>query len=221
MPEEPASGSQRGSVPINAQDRSAFQARFDVSRETMAQMDAFAGLLARWQAKINLVGPKTLKEVWSRHIWDAAQMRDHIPPETTSILDIGSGAGLPGLILSALTQVQLHSVESDGRKVAFQRQAAMAMGLVEKVVLHNNRIEALPGLGVDIITARAFAPLSKLFELSHTHAHEKTLWILPKGQNVALEIEEATKCWTFHVKQVHSETDDHAKLLLVHTVRRS
>jgi 16S rRNA (guanine527-N7)-methyltransferase len=97
----------------------------------------------------------------------------------------------------------------------------MAMGLVEKVVLHNKRVETLPAIGADVITARAFAPLAKLFELSHTHAHDKTLWILPKGQNVALELEEATKCWTFHVKQVHSETDDQAKLLLIHSVRRS
>lgn len=187
----------------------------------MAQIDAFAALLERWQAKINLVGPKTIKEVWTRHIWDAAQIRDHIPAETTSIMDIGSGAGLPGLILAALTGARVHSVESDGRKIAFQRQAMMAMGLAEKVVLHNKRVEALPAMGVDVITARAFAPLAKLFELSHKQAHDETLWILPKGQNVALEIEEATKCWTFHVKQVHSETDDQARLLLIHSVRRS
>lgn len=208
-------------APLGVQNRTAFQARFDVSRETMAQIDAFAGLLERWQTKINLVGPKTIDEIWSRHIWDAAQIRNYIPSETTSIMDIGSGAGLPGVILAALTDALIHSVESDGRKIAFQRQVAMAMGLVEKVVLHNKRVETLPAIGADVITARAFAPLAKLFELSHTHAHDKTLWILPKGQNVALELEEATKCWTFHVKQVHSETDDQAKLLLIHSVRRS
>lgn len=145
-------------------------------------------------------------------------MLAQVPKGARTVLDIGSGAGLPGLIFAAMTDIKLESVESDGRKIAFQRQAALAMGMVKKVVLHNKRVEALAPLYPDIITARAFAPLHKVFELSYHHASKDTLWLLPKGQNVASELAEATKCWTFHVKQVHSETDDTATLLMISSV---
>lgn len=203
------------------QDRSAFQDRFCVPIDTMDKLDQFAALLTRWQKKINLVGPKTIDTLWSRHFWDSAQLASHLPVKTETVMDIGSGAGLPGLILAVIADVKVHSVESDGRKIAFQRQAAFAMGVSEKVVLHNNRIETLDPLFPQVITARAFAPLQKLFELSHAQASPETLWILPKGQNVGAELEKATKCWTFHVKQVHSETDDAARLLLFHSVERT
>lgn len=164
------------------------------------------------------MGPKTIETLWQRHIWDSAQLIDHLPDGNPSVLDIGSGAGLPGLILAAMTDARVLSVESDGRKIAFQRQAALAMGMMDKVVLHDKRIEAIDPLYPDIITARAFAPLHKVFELSYGHARAETLWLLPKGQNVASELEEATKCWTFHVKQVHSETDENATLLIISSV---
>lgn len=208
-------------LPECVQDRAAFLKRFEVSRETLGQLDAYAALLTRWQAKINLVGPKTVDALWARHLWDAAQLCEHIPAKTTSVMDIGSGAGLPGLVLGAMAGVVVHSVESDARKIAFQRQALLAMALQGKVVLHNKRVEQAAAMNVDVITARAFAPLPRLFELGHNHAHADTQWILPKGQNVGLEIESATKCWTFHVKQVHSETDEKARILLIHSVRRS
>jgi len=201
------------------QDRAAFQNRFNVSHETYEKLDAFAALLTKWQKKINLVGPKTIETLWSRHIWDSAQLCDHLPAKAKTVLDIGSGGGLPGLIVATLRDVTVHSVESDGRKIAFQRQAMLALGLQGKVVLHNNRVESLPPFSVDVITARAFAPLDKILEFAHPFARPGTLWILPKGENVGDELKKATKCWTFHVKQVHSETEKNARLLLLSGVR--
>ncbi|MEM6682675.1 MAG: 16S rRNA (guanine(527)-N(7))-methyltransferase RsmG [Pseudomonadota bacterium] len=200
-------------------------AHYAIDSQAAQKLDAYAALLAKWQRKINLVGSKTLAQLWTRHIWDSAQLGRYLPGAGSTqsspvILDIGSGAGLPGLILAALTPAQVHSVESDTRKIAFQRQAVMAMKLSTKVVLHNKRIETLPRFQSDVITARAFASLPNILDMSVPFATENTLWILPKGENVGSELEEATKCWTFHVEQVHSETEDSARILLLSDVRR-
>ncbi|MEM7568246.1 MAG: 16S rRNA (guanine(527)-N(7))-methyltransferase RsmG [Pseudomonadota bacterium] len=199
-------------------ERAAVIKRFDLSGAQLSAIDAYADLLTRWQAKINLVGPATLKTLWTRHIWDSLQLADLLPDGSQAVADLGSGAGLPGLLLAHRRPITLHSVESDSRKIAFQRQALRAIPPVEKVVLHNNRVGALEPLKADVITARAFAPLPKLLSLGYKHQHHGTVWILPKGQNLADEIEEATKCWTFRAETVHSETDKEARILCLHEV---
>ncbi|MEO0412902.1 MAG: 16S rRNA (guanine(527)-N(7))-methyltransferase RsmG [Pseudomonadota bacterium] len=193
--------------------------RFGLNAATLESLDAYADLLARWQKKINLVGPSTIQALWQRHIWDSLQLASLLPQGAPSVADLGSGAGLPGLLLAQMRPVTLHSVESDSRKIAFQRQALAQMAFCGKVVLHNKRAEALTPLNADVITARAFAPLQSLLPLGYHHCHETTEWILPKGQNVEAELEEATKCWTFKVKTVHSETHEEARVLCLSEVK--
>ncbi|MGD1953649.1 MAG: 16S rRNA (guanine(527)-N(7))-methyltransferase RsmG [Sphingomonadales bacterium] len=197
----------------------ALTRRFALTPEQASALEAYVALLAKWSPKINLVGASTLDDPWRRHIWDAAQVADLLPDTADTLIDMGSGAGLPGLILAVLCNVAVHSIESDGRKTAFQRQAVQQMGLREKVVLHNNRVEACSGLSADIITARAFAPLQKLLQMGYGFSHSQTLWVLPKGQNLDAELKEATKCWTFHSDTVHSETDVDARILCLREVK--
>lgn len=193
--------------------------RFGLTASALDSLDAYAGLLARWQKKINLVGPSTIQHLWQRHIWDSLQLASLLPKDVSSAADLGSGAGLPGLLLAQMRDMTLHSVESDSRKMAFQRQALAQMHPLGKVVLHNKRVESLAPLSVDVITARAFAPLQNLLTLGYRHSHETTVWILPKGQNVEAEVEEATKCWTFRVETVHSETQEEARVLCLYEVK--
>lgn len=200
-------------------DRAALIARFGLSGAELDGLDAYAAALTKWQRKINLVGPSTLKHLWRRHIWDSLQLASLVPANAVSIADLGSGAGLPGLIVAQRRPVTLHSIESDSRKMAFQRQAVAKMSFGGKVVLHNNRVESVAPLSAHVITARAFAPLQKLLQLGYPHQIEDTLWVLPKGQNVEVEIAEATKCWTFVAETVHSETEEEAQILCLREVK--
>ena len=115
-----------------------------VSRETLDRLTVLADLLARWTQRINLVSKSTLPDLWRRHILDSAQLAAHVPPGSRTMVDLGSGAGFPGLVLAAITDLDIHLVESDARKCAFLREAARSMG--RQVTVHNTRIEKLPEL---------------------------------------------------------------------------
>ena len=164
----------------------------DVSRETIAgisvidALDRYSQILTKWQAKINLVSGKTLDMLWTRHILDSAQLVAYLPDAPRRIMDIGSGAGLPGLILAIITQHAVHLVESDQRKCAFLRAAAKEVGV--DVIIHNDRIETLPDLGADFITARALAPLDKLLDLTHKHHHDGQQFLFLKGKTAKQEL---------------------------------
>ena len=140
-----------------------------VSRETLARLEDYADLLRKWQNAINLVSTASLNDLWRRHIWDSAQLLPHIPADAHSLLDLGSGAGFPGLVLAILGVDGVVLVEADKRKCAFLREAARVTGT--DVTIHDRRIEdmgeEIPP--VDVITARAVASLS-LLSLSHRAA---------------------------------------------------
>ena len=140
----------------------AFLLQTGVSRETLARLEAYVGLLTAWNRRINLVGPRTIGDIWRRHILDAAQLLPFIPPKTRVLLDIGSGAGLPGLVLAMLGGAETHLVEADQRKCVFLREAARITGT--KLHIHAQRLEKCPRFRVDLLTARAFAPLSDLLD---------------------------------------------------------
>ena len=116
----------------------------DVPRETQEKLDCYVQLLIKWQARINLISSKTLPEIWHRHILDSAQLVSYLPKTPSVILDMGSGAGLPGVILAILTGHQLHLVESDSRKIAFMRAALRETGT--SAILHEQRMETVPAL---------------------------------------------------------------------------
>ena len=148
-----------------------FRAARDVSRETLARLESYAALLEKWSRAINLVGRDTLPDLWGRHMLDSAQLVDHLPPPPQDrprrLLDLGSGAGFPGLVLAILGAGELHLVEADGKKCGFLREAARASKTSgAEVTVHHTRIESLPPLAVDVVTARALAPLPRLLELA-------------------------------------------------------
>ncbi len=139
--------------------REGFARVFDVSRETLERLDAYVGLLAAWNRRINLVGASTLGDPWRRHILDSAQLLPHVPRQARVLVDLGSGAGLPGLILSILGVPEVHLVESDQRKAAFLFEAARITGAACKI--HPVRAEKMPRLAADVVTARALARLAR------------------------------------------------------------
>ncbi len=196
----------------------AFAKDTGVSRETLARLKAYADLLALWNKKINLVGRSTEPEVWQRHMLDSAQLFPLIPAGTRTLLDMGSGAGFPGLVLAILGVPQVHLVESDQRKCAFLREAARMTQA--PATIYAKRIEALAAFPVDVVTARALAPVAELLDWSARFISEKTTCIFPKGQNVEVELTEAHKRWRITVDQRPSRTDSRGTILCISEVRR-
>lgn len=158
----------------------------NVSRETLEKFEAYLALLEKWQRRINLVANSTLAVAWQRHILDSAQLTRFYPPNTKKILDVGSGAGFPGLVLAIMGDVEVDLVESDQRKAIFLSTVIRSLGLPAKV--HNQRIESLPNLAPDVVTARAVAPVSKLLKLIENQLLPDTLCLFLKGVSVEDEL---------------------------------
>jgi 16S rRNA (guanine527-N7)-methyltransferase len=201
-------------------DRAAFEARFDVPRETMAQLDRYAALLTEWQDRMNLVGPSTLPHIWDRHFADSAQLLP-IAGTGRSWLDIGAGAGFPGLVLAALDPTATFTlVESIAKKCRFLSEVVEQLGLQDRVSIENRRIETLPRAKFDIITARALANLAQLFDWALPYAGSGTRWLLPKGVRVHEELEFAERRFAFDHQLVASLTDAEARIVVASGVKR-
>jgi len=183
----------------------------DVPRETQEKLDCYVQLLIKWQARINLISSKTLPEIWHRHILDSAQLVSYLPKTPSVILDMGSGAGLPGVILAILTGHQLHLVESDSRKIAFMRTALRETGT--SAILHEQRMETVPALRPDIITARALAPLSQLITLASGQHHEKIEYLFLKGREAKQELTALPACPKMRAECLPSMTDSQASII--------
>ena len=183
----------------------------DVPRETQEKLDCYVQLLIKWQARINLISSKTLPEIWHRHILDSAQLVSYLPKTPSVILDMGSGAGLPGVILAILTRHQLHLVESDSRKIAFMRTALRETGT--SAILHEQRMETVPALRPDIITARALAPLSQLITLASGQHHEKIEYLFLKGREAKQELTALPACPKMEAECLPSMTDSQASVI--------
>ena len=183
----------------------------DVPRETQEKLDCYVQLLIKWQARINLISSKTLPEIWHRHILDSAQLVSYLPKTPSVILDMGSGAGLPGVILAILTRHQLHLVESDSRKIAFMRTALRETGT--SAILHEQRMETVPALRPDIITARAVAHLSQLINLASGQHHEKIEYLFLKGREAKQELTTLPACPKMDAECLPSMTDSQASII--------
>ena len=165
----------------------ALAERLNVSRETMDRLFAYVTLVEKWQKRVNLVSGSTLPDIWMRHIWDSAQLVPLIPADTGRILDVGSGAGFPGLVLAALCDAECHLVESDQKKAVFLQTVIRETGI--RATVHNLRAETLPLLEADIITARALAPLDKLLDLLATQLRPGTRCLFLKGAQAEAELD--------------------------------
>jgi 16S rRNA (guanine527-N7)-methyltransferase len=175
-----------------------FAASVDVSRETLARLKAYLGLLSDWNSRHNLVSAASLEDAWRRHFLDSAQLATFIGKEDRTLVDLGSGAGFPGLVLAALRpQLSVTLYESIRKKCDFLRAAAERMAL--NVDVQNARIEDAPARISDIVTARACAPLDRLLGYAQHFVGPQTRCLLLKGQNVEVELTEARNSWTMEV----------------------
>ncbi len=188
-----------------------------VSRETLDRLQAYLDLLARWQKRINLVGASTLEDPWRRHILDCGQLWRWWPKGASSMVDLGSGAGLPGLVLAMMGAPDVHLIESDQRKAAFLREAARACGVT--VTVHAGRSETVLPLAADVVTARALAPLPELLTLAVRHMHAGTTCLFLKGRGAASELTRAREIWTMQAASVGSVSDPEGQILLISEIR--
>jgi 16S rRNA (guanine527-N7)-methyltransferase len=196
----------------------AFQKDTGVSRETLSRLQAYADLLLVWNKKINLIGPSTAPDLWMRHMLDSAQLFPLIPAGTKTLLDLGSGAGFPGLVLGIMGIPGVTLVEADQRKCAFLREAARIGGA--SVTILAKRIEAVAPFPADVITARALAPLADLLDWSAPFLAKNTRCLFLKGQNVEVELTQAHKRWTLTTDQRPSRTDPRGTIVCIDEVRR-
>ena len=197
-----------------------FQLKTDVSRETLDKFIAYADMLEKWQKSINLVSNKTLADKWRRHFYDSAQLISHIQntEKPIKILDLGSGAGFPGLVLSILDAGEVHLVEGVGKKCAFMKQVIQKNGL--NAVVHNERIEQMDAFKVDLITSRACADLSKLLDLTLPFMSHETECLFLKGEKYNQEINDVSKKWCFEVKKIPSKSEESGMILHLSNIKR-
>ena len=255
----------------------------NVSRETMARLETYAALLEKWQAKINLVGPATLPDLWRRHFLDSAQLAPLLggllpplrgkvgkggdagsdvsseiedagralrraPPHPASaklaslakpaqpspargegefamegsgtLVDLGSGAGFPGLVLAILTDWRVHLIDSDQRKCAFLRQVALEAGILDRVTIHAQRFEAVAPFPADVVTARACAPLDDLLGYAAPFLGESGRCVFLKGKGVEEELTGAQAHWTMRLERRESLSDPAGTVLVIDQLQR-
>lgn len=196
----------------------------DVSRETLAALAAYVEILTKWQKTINLVGAATLKDAWTRHIVDSAQLLPLLPPTAKRLADLGTGAGFPGLVLAALRPaLDVVLIESDARKAAFLGEAGRAMGLKKQPKIVIGRIEMVPPAAADVIAARALAPLNQLLVWADRHRQSSgsgpAICLFHKGKDWRSELTEARRNWDIEARPHPSVTDKDSVVLSITAYR--
>jgi 16S rRNA (guanine527-N7)-methyltransferase len=200
-------------------DRARALALVPVSRETVARLDCFVALLVEWQSRFNLIAASTASRIWTRHIVDSLQLVG-LAPKARKWADLGSGAGFPGVpiacALADYADAEVHLIESNNKKAAFLREAihatdAPAVVHAERVADFSKRFHGQ----LDVITARALAPLPKLLSIAYPLLKTGAEGIFPKGQDVEAELTEAAKCWSIQASLVPSRTDPKSRVVLI------
>lgn len=194
-----------------------------VSRETLAKLETYVELLLRWQRTTNLISPSTIPQLWTRHIADSLQLIDLVPGATTWV-DLGSGGGCPAIpvacVLAAKPAAKIHLVESNGKKAAFLREAIRATGVPAQV--HAERIEKFVASyvdSVDVVSARALAPLKTLCDQAFPLIERGAIGLFPKGLDVDTELTEASKYWKLEAEKVPSKTSPDGCIVIVRNLK--
>ncbi|CAK7192504.1 Ribosomal RNA small subunit methyltransferase G [Commensalibacter sp. Nvir] len=183
----------------------------NVSHETFQKLEIYVALLNQWNSKINLVSKHDASRLWQRHIVDSFQMANFISPQALSLVDLGSGGGFPGLVLSLVTSLTVTLIESDRRKTIFLSEVARETGSTVRIIC--GRIENTKIPKVDIVTARALAPLKQLIKFSQYFLNKDGYCLFLKGKNVDSEIEKAKTMYKFHYEKIPSLIDDNGVIL--------
>jgi 16S rRNA (guanine527-N7)-methyltransferase len=203
----------------SSDDRAAALRLVPVSRETVDRLDIYVGLLSKWRKTINLISERTFSEIWTRHIADSAQIH-FLAPHALTWIDMGSGAGFPGLVLAVQLAKQpgasVHLIESDQRKAAFLREAARATGAPAHI--HNVRVEAAPAelaAPVDAVTARALAPLPRLLGFAKIWLEQGATGIFPRGRSEAIGAEDFSDYQKYDFDFPRSRIDPRSQIAVV------
>jgi 16S rRNA (guanine527-N7)-methyltransferase len=210
--------------PDLAADRSRALALTPVSRETLDRLDRFVAVLLEWQQRMNLIASSTEPKLWTRHIADSLQLLA-LAPQARIWVDLGSGAGFPGVVIACaladMPGARVHLVERSTKKAAFLREAVHATGAPAEVhaVRLEDFAENLP-VPVDVVTARALAPLAALLTATYPLLKIGTLGLFPKGQDVDAELTEAAKCWSIQSSLATSLTDPKARIVRVSGIKK-
>lgn len=203
-------------IPSAEADRAAILAEYHVSRENAGKLDLLVEALEKWQRVKNLLGAGDFAALWSRHVADSLQL-DRLAPSGEWV-DLGSGAGFPGLVLAILRPDDaFHLIESNGRKCAFLREAART--IAPNAIVHHGRIEDVVArfeASAVVVSARALAPLAQLLGLAAPLLRKGAVGIFPKGKNYGAELTAARNSWRFEVDVVPSRTDSAGRILRVH-----
>jgi 16S rRNA (guanine527-N7)-methyltransferase len=186
----------------------------DVSRETREKFNRYAELLLKWQKTINLVSDTTLEDLAMRHFLDSAQLIKYIPDKKIKLADLGSGAGFPGLVLAMLGVAEVHLIESDIRKATFLREVSRETNT--RVIVHDDRVEDTTIADIDLITARALAPLRDLLVMAQKLSAPACLFL--KGEKTVEEVEKAQKRFNFVLEIHQSVTDETGKILYINNL---
>lgn len=203
------------STPLSAK---AVQDRLHLADEALLRLEAFVDILRKWQLKTNLVSKAGMADVWCRHILDSAQLHSLVPGKSRIIVDLGSGAGFPGMILAIVGGYHVHLIESDTRKCSFLREAnrITAAG----ATIHNTRIERIPPFRADVVTARALAPLCQLLSFASPFLTGESVCLFLKGGKADGELTKSLKNWTMQVSRTQSLSDPSGEILLLKDIAR-
>lgn len=190
---------------------------FGVSRESLNSLEVYVRTLLSWQERINLIGPSTVEGVWTRHILDAVQVLPLVPPNTRNVAELGSGAGIPGLVLGIAGGFDVHLYESNAKKCAFLREAARLTGV--RAEIHCVRLEKIGSTSqvppVGAVVARALAPLPLLLDYAAPFLSKGAIGLFHKGQDVDIELTEATKYWKMEITRHQSVIESKSVILEV------
>jgi len=189
----------------------------NVSRGTFEQIEAFLAFLREEATRQNLIAESTLDALWARHVVDSAQLMDLVV-SWCDWLDLGSGAGFPGLVVAILGTGRVTLIESRAKRIAFLREAAEIAGVGDRIEVIGSRVETAPRRRYDVISARAFAPLPKLLDLAAPFADRATCFVLPKGKSAGEELEAARASWQGAFRLVPSVTDPEAAIIVAEGV---
>jgi len=208
-------------MPHRAFNRDEFIGATDASADVMARMDAFLAILTDWNSRMNLVGPSALAEFWGRHAFDSAQLLK-LAPDARIWADLGAGAGFPGIILAIFLKdcegARVHLIESMAKRCAFLRSVSIDLGL--PTLIHNSRAESLQLSPVEVVTARALAPMPRLLEYAQPLLRGSAVGLFLKGRDVEKELEEARKSWRFDVSLSPSASDPEGRIVSLKRLSR-
>ena len=194
------------------------EAALAVSRETETALRAFVDLLLQWNRRVNLISARSAEDVWCRHVLDALQLVPLLPPGTTGFVDLGSGAGFPGLVLAVAAGCEAHLIEADKRKAAFLTHAAARLGMT-KVTIHAARIEEMDLSRTPLVTARALAPLPTLLHYAYRLLAPHGTALFPKGRRAEEELTAASRDWMMRVERFPSRTDPASTIFRISEIR--